>query len=347
MDIDSLLLKGENSRIEFKRQWYKIEDFHGELVKDLLSVANGGLETIGQTGYMLIGIEDTTKKIFDFDKSTLGTLEDLNKQLNKKMNDYSQPAFPALDLRWERNGKVLVLEISPHNYLISLSRPLEKNKIKHPYKKGTTFYRQGDSICVAGEDIINLFHKEMSAIRQDPLNKAKKLYTYLQKQKSYFALIHYEAKKIDYLRSANFLHNIKKDKLQGLLRVFFGNKLEKFRIANQELNELRMKRILSEAELTSGYSTEMMNDIDSSIQFNFHNLVESNQKLKHLQKKFYKKTISIVESRSSVRDRERWDMIWFLLSKARDEGDLQEYDEIRTDLLKEIDQLSKLVAKSD
>ena len=350
MLVESLIEKGENSRVDFKREWYKKDDFKGELVKDIISLANGGLDTVGQSGYLLIGINDKDKTIFDFDKSSIQSLEVLCKQVLSIVNSFVEPSLPGLELSWEKEGKVLLFEVPPHDYLIYLSKPLEK--IKHPYKGGTAFYRIGEGIEVVSPPIVKSFEDAFEELRQDSLHSKKKLYNDLKNLKDFFRVIHYETKKVDYIRKLNFLHftfdvlgEKGTNKLNGFAGLLVGNKREEFRVLNQEFLEDEMRGIVEKALAATSFSGEEFNNIKPLMYFDFPELVHKLKVIESHQKSFFKKTRSILKSCSSVRERKGWEVVWFLFSKSRDKEDLLEYDKALNELCEEINHLQTDIAK--
>jgi predicted HTH transcriptional regulator len=159
-ELKRVIANGENAKVDFKRQWYKKEDLKGEFVKDMLALANGDIHSTDKTAYLVIGIEDETKKAFDFDNSAIPrSLDKLTQQLLEILNNYSQPEFLSLDIEWidydER--EVLVLSVAPHGRLISLSKDLQLKRGTD--KKGTVYYRIGENIRVASADVIRDFEK--------------------------------------------------------------------------------------------------------------------------------------------------------------------------------------------
>jgi len=41
--IKNIISKGETTKVDFKREWYKKEELKGELVKDIFALANGSV----------------------------------------------------------------------------------------------------------------------------------------------------------------------------------------------------------------------------------------------------------------------------------------------------------------
>jgi predicted HTH transcriptional regulator len=167
-ELKNIIKNGENAKVDFKREWYKKEDLKGEFIKDMLALTNGDVHSIDKTAYLIIGITDNTKEFYDFDSSSIKNLGRFKKQLLDILNGYSQPEFTSLDIEWVEfgNGDVLVLSIPPRGRLLSLSKDLilkeeekdEKIKIKRD-RKGTVYYRVGESVKVASADIIRDFEK--------------------------------------------------------------------------------------------------------------------------------------------------------------------------------------------
>jgi hypothetical protein len=68
MDLNqlrNLLTQDEYGRLEFKREWYKLDSENsetkkrerGELTKDVLSLANGNIIVAGEEAYLIIGAD--------------------------------------------------------------------------------------------------------------------------------------------------------------------------------------------------------------------------------------------------------------------------------------------------
>jgi len=168
MDILELIKNGENAKVDFKREWYKKEDLKGEFVKDMLALTNGDIYSIDQTAYLIIGIVDDTKKVFDFDTSNIPrSLDKLTQQLLEILNNYAQPEFLSLEINWVDydEKEILVLSIAPHGRLISLSKDLQLKKGTD--KKGIVYYRIGENIRVASADVVRDFEKAFGSDKQE------------------------------------------------------------------------------------------------------------------------------------------------------------------------------------
>lgn len=166
MDIDKLKLlitKTENSKLEFKEQWYH-KSQKNEMIKDIIALTNGNPQTVGEIGYLIIGVEDTTKKIKEVELSE--SVAKLEQTVLQNINNYAAPPLTdiSFDLFLVDEKKILVISIPPHNYLISLSKDLQtKNRTE---KRGVTFYRERDKIAIASPDIIREFDKEYTLLNK-------------------------------------------------------------------------------------------------------------------------------------------------------------------------------------
>jgi len=164
-ELNELIEQWENAKVDFKREWYwndnmpnNIKEIQkNELVKDLIALTNGDVYSIDKTAYLIVGIDDNTREVYDFDKSVILPLDKLKKQLLTLLNNYVQPEFLALDIELV-DDKVLVIFIPPRGSLISLSKDL-KLKNSNTDRKGTTYYRVGEDIRVASSEVVGEFEK--------------------------------------------------------------------------------------------------------------------------------------------------------------------------------------------
>ena len=166
-ELNDLIEQWENAKVDFKREWYwndnmpnHIKETHkNELVKDIIALTNGDIYSTDKTAYLIIGIDDETREIYDFDKTAILPLDRLKQQLLTLLNNYTQPEFLALEL--ELVDGVLVISIPPRGSLISLSKDL-KLKNNNTDKKGTTYYRVGEDIRVASSEVVGEFERVLN-----------------------------------------------------------------------------------------------------------------------------------------------------------------------------------------
>jgi len=181
-ELKAIINDGENAKVDFKSEWYKYSEakkpkINNEFVRDVLALSNGDIHSVDKTSYLIIGVmddndkrddenittlSDINNKIYNFDKSKMMFLDKFTQQLLDTLNNYSQPEFLALDIKWYEIGEdtnILVLAIPPHGRLISLSEDLRLDNTTD--KKGTVYYRIGENVRVASvvEDFRKAFNK--------------------------------------------------------------------------------------------------------------------------------------------------------------------------------------------
>lgn len=179
MNILELIGRGENAKVDFKRKWYWdyndpkhiIKLKYAELVKDIFALTNGDIYSINDMAYLIIGIDDETRQVCDFDfpkdyKSNYKSEEKLKQDLLNKLNTYASPKFVALDVNYHNleEKTIIVISIPPRGKLIALSKNLKykKNGKTQTDSKETIYYRIGEANQVASEDIIESFEKAYS-----------------------------------------------------------------------------------------------------------------------------------------------------------------------------------------
>jgi predicted HTH transcriptional regulator len=165
MILDDLLAMNENPKLDFKAIW-KPDDLKGELIKDIVSIANGNPQTIGEVGYLVFGVSDDKQKINDITDEKLkiptqyADLAALKGKILEALNNAVTPAFLGLELEFIQadEKRILVITIPPHPHLLSLSKDLQLKK--RTDKKGTTYYRIGEVIHSASPEVIAAFQQQ-------------------------------------------------------------------------------------------------------------------------------------------------------------------------------------------
>lgn len=176
------LVKRESSKVDFKRSWYEQvgadpeynRKSKNEMVKDIIALHNGGLDSIGKDGFLIIGYDEQSKEFFDVDiKDNKGNLKgehQLEDEITNYLKNYAN--FP-ITLEAEsfigEEKKILVITIKNCVRLVHLKKQLETPKPKEPYGIGTVFYRYNKRNDVASPEIIKEFNKLF-----DVINKSSK-----------------------------------------------------------------------------------------------------------------------------------------------------------------------------
>ena len=132
--LRELLSQEEGAKLEFKREMYKL--FHNEnrrkennsqwneLIKDVISLANGNIGSAEKFGYLIIGVSDGPKEsreLYDVDLSGFD-----KKTLAARLKSICDPAFEGLECESiSYEGKNLfVIAISPRPFVYKLKKTL-------------------------------------------------------------------------------------------------------------------------------------------------------------------------------------------------------------------------------
>lgn len=156
-----LLREPEGPTLEFKRAWYPIgtgspdskRHSRDELIKDVLSLANGSPVIAGHTAHLVFGASDTTdddgsRQIFDaidfgYDAIARQVMQLVGAACMPALNDLT---FDVIKVEGKRLG---VLTVHPTAHVHETTRDL--STVCRNYSERTVFIRSGDSIRVASE----------------------------------------------------------------------------------------------------------------------------------------------------------------------------------------------------
>ncbi|QLE97461.1 NB-ARC domain-containing protein [Neptunomonas phycophila] len=184
-DISHLLKREESPTLEFKRRWYwddstpkeEMGDKWGEFLKDLISLANGYLNKIGEHRYLIFGFSEEEKNLYNLDLDEIKQLKNLGsfkKTLLQKLESCTRPAL--LDINIEtvsiESNILLVFEIPSPIHLIELKREL-KTKTRH-LDEGAVLIRKGqktDEVRTATPDEIESLKVEFAKYKDSELYK--------------------------------------------------------------------------------------------------------------------------------------------------------------------------------
>jgi predicted HTH transcriptional regulator len=170
----------ESAKVDFKIELYKIylpkpevpaevqkwsdtkELQWGEIVKDILSLANGNVGTAGQPGYLIIGADDKLKPDGTLNLRDIGDETPTQKLILEKVNSYCDPPLPDLccDIIILEGKRLLVISIPPSPYLHRLTKQLKTPKKE--FSPHTALVRRCD-----GEKIYEASPKEQEAIEKE------------------------------------------------------------------------------------------------------------------------------------------------------------------------------------
>ncbi len=171
MKLQELMEMNENPKLDFKKIW-RPDDYKGELIKDIISIANGNPMTVGKEGLLVFGVSDDKKEINSITddmlfgkRNNITDMPSLEKDILINLNNLVHPSFLSLKLEFltsEKQERVFLIRIPSHPYLLSLSKDLVVGKEAHPktYRKGTVFFRVGEQINIASPEVIKAFDKQ-------------------------------------------------------------------------------------------------------------------------------------------------------------------------------------------
>lgn len=178
--IENLLEKEESPILEFKRDWYwdsstpssEMSDRWGELIKDIISLANGYMSYVGDHRYLIIGFSGSESRIYDVhvqDIKQLQNIKNLKKTIIEKLANYTRPSLMDINIELVDidNHKILVFEIPSPTFLIELKSQL-KTKTRH-LDEGIVLVRKGqkmDQIGASTPDEIKMLTDEFQRYRE-------------------------------------------------------------------------------------------------------------------------------------------------------------------------------------
>lgn len=202
--LRKLLQQPESPKLDFKRELHlDNKRAWGELIKDLIAIANGNIDTANQDGYLIIGADDELKPNKTRDLFDVGTLEINQRDLLNKLQSKCQPTFepPSCELVNLDGNNLLVITISASDFLYDLTSDLKaKDKV---FKEGDVLLRRKD-----GEATYVATNQEASRIRRQKAHRHK-----VQKSDLYEKLTNptFIAEKINTYGLSVFLSDYSKD----------------------------------------------------------------------------------------------------------------------------------------
>ena len=166
--LQLLLNQDEDPTLEFKREWYKLQTndeardrLKGELIKDVLALANGSVASAGKDAYLIIGVDDKrnaegSRELYDIGESIPAstTIIDIVKSA-------SEPPLSYIEVvRFTVSGKrIFAIVIPPSPHLHETTRKISTSS--QTYSEHIVFIRHNDSVAIA------------SAKEREALQKAK------------------------------------------------------------------------------------------------------------------------------------------------------------------------------
>lgn len=184
-EILALLTKEESPTLEFKRQWYwdnstpaaEMPRKWGELIKDIISLANGYINNTGETRYLIFGFCEKEQKTFDIKLSEIRQLRDIpsfRKDLIERLEKLTKPSLLNINIKTHsiNSETLLIFEIPCPTHLTELKKELQ-TKTRH-LDEGAILVRKGqktDEIRTATPEEIENLKLEFEKYRESSLYK--------------------------------------------------------------------------------------------------------------------------------------------------------------------------------
>jgi len=154
--LQLLLSRDEGPTLEFKREWYKLSGEgeskarqRDELIKDILSLANGNAYSAGETAYLIVGAEnqrneDGSRTLYD-----VGDVVPTAASILDFVRAASNPPLENLEvmLFQVENKHLFAIIVLPSPHLYETTRRLDTPS--QSYSKYVVFIRRNDSVDIA------------------------------------------------------------------------------------------------------------------------------------------------------------------------------------------------------
>lgn len=165
-EFSKLLHSDEQPNIEYKSKWYDInssdgvtkERQRGELIKDIVSLANGNVTSAGKIAYLIIGASNKPNDRGErelFDVGEMGDLDALGRTILDWLKGAVKP--PIDDVRLElfavSEKRVLLITIPPTPFLHETVRRLNvSGSSREFFDECSAIIRRGDKVEIATND---------------------------------------------------------------------------------------------------------------------------------------------------------------------------------------------------
>jgi len=155
-DLVTLLGQRESGSLEFKREWYRLEEDpkekksqKAELVKDIISLANGSLEAVGDPAVLIVGASDKLREDGLREVSDVGPNLPTAAQILDVVRPFCNPPMDSLQvIPFQHDTATLfAIFIPPTPHVFELADDLRTRS--RVYSKYSVLVRRGDSIDLA------------------------------------------------------------------------------------------------------------------------------------------------------------------------------------------------------
>jgi len=145
-ELKKLIQKEENPKLDFKRD-YEEKKENTEYIADIVSIANGNIDNIGEIGYLVFGIKEVIgleNEIYGVE--TQKNLQELQRHIAEKLNNHVSPHIMNIEIKdfYFDSKRVIIIKIPFQNSILILKKSIKQTR----YKESDFLYRIVDGIQV-------------------------------------------------------------------------------------------------------------------------------------------------------------------------------------------------------
>lgn len=158
-ELRKILRQPEGPKLEFKQSFYQINASDpglrnrewGELVKDILALANGNIGFASQKGYLIIGVSESLDSSGNRSLHSCEQVTIDKQQILRKVNGYCNPPLSNIDIDHIDidNCEIIVITIPVTYDLHETIKDLQTKSRVFPER--VAFIRRGDDVCNASQ----------------------------------------------------------------------------------------------------------------------------------------------------------------------------------------------------
>lgn len=161
MDIEQLyylIRQPEGLKLDFKSNFYEInaadpqarERQWGELIKDIIALANGNVNIAGERGYIIFGVGDKVNPDGSRQLHDVGNIQITRQQILAKVNSICNPPLADLycDLLLVQGQRIFIITIPPSPHLHETTKRLQTSR-GQSFPEHTVFIRRGEGTHTA------------------------------------------------------------------------------------------------------------------------------------------------------------------------------------------------------
>jgi len=148
-ELLDLIQKKESPKLDFKRD-YEEKKENADYIADIVSIANGNIDNIGEIGYLIFGIkEHQLSKNEIYGVGTQKNCQEIQRHIAEKLNNHVSPHIMNIEVKdfYFDEKRVIVIKIPFQNSPLILKKDIKNTR----YKVFNFLFRIGDGIQVVSE----------------------------------------------------------------------------------------------------------------------------------------------------------------------------------------------------